>query len=190
MPRTSVRSRVPKGMQVQLARLLGESSVEARLSERTPGEWRRALRRVLKELERYLDENVTTDEQHRFLLATGLWAAQESLKEEDFWPGYVEGITRFALLLLGDYPDHRKRRRSGKRAEYYKVNSLRSVVYSQSHEQRVRTLFAASAVGLPKLSAKPRELWRAYMAQTNKPSYREFLQWFRKQYPDDYAAVV
>ena len=124
------------------------------------------------------------------MLATGLWAAEESLKEDDFWPGYTEGITRFALLLLGDYPDHRKQRLKGKRKSHYNLKNLRSIAYVQSHEQKAKTLFAASAFGLPKLSSDPLKYWREYVAQTSSPSYRQFLQWFRKHHPKDYASVL
>lgn len=188
--RRTVRNPVPRSMQVQLARLFGEVSNEAKATSRSAVEWRRTLRRVLADLERYLDENVTTDEMHRFMLATGLWAAKESLKEKDFWPGYVEGITRFALVLLGDYPDHRKQRLRGKHKSHYSLKRLRSVIYAQTHEQKVKTVFATSTFGLPKLSTKPIELWRHYAARLHSPSYRQFLQWFRKNHPSDYAAVL
>jgi hypothetical protein len=177
-------------MQIQLARLFGDASKEAKAITRTPAEWRRALRRVLADLDWYLDENVTTDEMHRFMLATGLWAAGEALKEEDFWPGYAEGITRFALTLLGDYPDHRKQRLHGKRKGHYSLKRFRSLVYSQTPEQKVKTLFGTSTFGVPKLSTNPMHLWRQYVAQVQSPSYRKFLQWYRKNYPRDYAAVL
>ena len=188
--RTPSRTPVPRSVQNQLARLFGEASREAKSTSRSPSEWKRTLRHVLADLERYLDENVATDEMHRFMLATGLWAAGESLKDKDFWPGYAEGVTRFALTLLGDYPDHRKQRLHGKRKRHYGLKRFRSLVYGQTHEQKVKTLLATSKFGLPKLSTKPIELWREYAARVHSPSYRQFLQWFRKNYPNDYAAVL
>ena len=186
--RQSTRDAVPRSVQVQLSRLFGETSNEAKATARSSAEWKRTLRHVLSDLERYLDENVSTDEVHRFMLATGLWAARESLKEKEFWPGYAEGVTRFALLLLGDYPDHRKQRLKGKRKGHYNLKRLRTVVYAQTHEQKVKALFAASSIGLPKMSSEPVKLWRRYVAQTQSPTYRQFLQWFRKNHPEDYAA--
>lgn len=188
--RTAARTSVPKSVQIQLARLFGEASKDAKATSRSVAEWKQTLRRVLADLEQYLDENVATDEMHRFMLATGLWAAGESLKEKDFWPAYTEGITRFALTLLGDYPDHRGQKIHGKRKQHYSLRQFRSLVYAQTHEQKVKTLLATSTFGLPKLSTKPIELWREYAAQVHAPSYRQFLQWFRKNYPKDYAAVL
>jgi hypothetical protein len=97
-------------MEVQLARLFGAASAEAKMKSRSPAQWKRTLRGVLLELFRYLEANVETDDVHWPMLHSGLAAAYESLKGSDFWPGYVEGITRLALILMGDYPDHRKRK--------------------------------------------------------------------------------
>jgi hypothetical protein len=47
-------------MKVQLARLFGSSSSEAMPDKRSDTQWRRTLRNVLGELERYLVENVAT----------------------------------------------------------------------------------------------------------------------------------
>lgn len=80
------------------------------MGSRSAEQWKRTLLAVLAELDRYLAANVETDDVHLLMLHSGLYAAHESLRHEDFWPGYVEGITRFAVLLMGDYPDHRRRK--------------------------------------------------------------------------------
>ena len=101
---------VPKAMQIQLARLFGPGSREARLTTRSATEWRSTLKAVVRELDRYVAHNVDTDELHRSMLMSGLAAAHESLKGNDFWPGYAEGITRRApevpegLPELGERP--------------------------------------------------------------------------------------
>jgi hypothetical protein len=99
-------------MAVQLGRLFGAASREATNKTRTPAQWKMTLRKVLSELSGYLEANVDTDEVHRGMLRSGLAAAYHSLEEDDFWPGYVEGITRITLVLMGDYPGHQKRRSS------------------------------------------------------------------------------
>ena len=131
VPRVS-SSEVPQGVQIQLARLFGDTSREARASHRTPAAWRITLRKVLRELDGYLEANVDTDDLHRLMLASCLWAAEESLKQEDFWPAYSEAITRFSLLLLSDYPDHRRRKPGRKRDNPCDLTARRTVHYSQS----------------------------------------------------------
>jgi hypothetical protein len=100
---------VPPGMKVQLERLFGSDSPEAKAAVRTDAQWRQTLSSVLAELFKYLEQNVHTDDMHWTMLCTGFAAAADSLKHDDFWPGYAEGITRIALLLMGDYPDHKTR---------------------------------------------------------------------------------
>jgi len=177
-------------MQVQLARLFGSESKLATAEQRTSTQWRNTLRRVLQEIERYVVANVDTDELHLFMLKTGLFAANEALKEEDFWPGYVEGITRLALILLGDYPDHRKRKHGRKDNDHYKLDCTRSVQWTQTPEQRLRTLITAGNVAVPQLSAHPLDVLRAFRDRYGfKPDYADFLEWYRKNHARDYAAI-
>src|SRR4051812_13803590 len=103
-PTKSAASAVPRAMRIQLAHLFGSASREAMAQTRTAAQWRHTLKSVLRELDHYIISNVDTDEQHMLMLLSGLYAADVSLNEEDFWPGYVEGVTRVALTLLGDYP--------------------------------------------------------------------------------------
>ena len=90
------------------------------------------------------------------MLCTAFAAANESLKEENFWPGFVEGMIRLNLLLLGDYPDHRKRKTGKKKAEHYHLDRLRRLHYLQNQDNKLKVLFAAQMFGFPKLSIAPR----------------------------------
>jgi hypothetical protein len=138
----------------------------------------------------YVVANVDTDELHHMILASGLCAADQALHEGDFWPGYAEGITRLALSLLGDYPDHRRRKRGAKSARHYALDYCRSLRYIQNHDQRLATLIAAGNFGLPGLSKPPREALDEFRKGYGfQAGYREFLRWYRKRYPGDYAAV-
>lgn len=188
--RTKTNTEVPKAVQVQLARLFGSESVEARKVSRSAAEWRKALRKVLHELDRYVEANVDTDELHGLIIASGFFAATESLKAEDFWPGYVEGITRVLLALLGDYPDHRRRKGGTKAADHYRLDLCRSCNYAQGVDQRFRTLLAAGAVGVSGLSKPPREVLTEFRESGGARATRaQFLRWYKKHFPRDYTAV-
>ena len=185
-----MKSAVPKSTQVQLARLFGSDSKEARQTSRSPREWKTTLRKVLHELDRYVEANVDSDELHAALIATGFFAADESLKDSNFWPGYAEGLTRVILTLLGDYPDHRRRKRGAKSADHYALSSHRKLHYAQSAEQRFRTLLAAGVFGLPGLKTPPREALMEFSKRyDSKPSQTQFLRWYKKQFPEQYTAV-
>ena len=194
MPTTSKPKKsktvVPRACQVQFARLFGSVSAEAKAQERSLSDWRRSLRHTLVELERYLEENVTTDQVHRIMLQSGIEAARHSLDTEDFPFGYIEGITRVALLLIGDYPDHRKRKPGRKRTAHYDLTRFRSLSYTQTPNQRLQTLIAAFRVPVPMVSKNPLEALREFRAQSEYDgSYRDFLRWYAHAYPKDYAAV-
>lgn len=124
------------------------------------------------------------------MIDSGLCAADESLKQEDFWPGYAEGITRVVLTLLGDYPDHRRRKGGAKSRHHYSLGSDRTLHYSQNAEQRFGTLLDAGAFGLPGLQAPPRDVLMEFRRHFgSKPTHAEFVQWFKKCFPDQYTAV-
>jgi len=176
-------------MKVQLARLLRPSSPESRLDLPTAEQWRRILRKVLRELDRYLSANVETDAVHLLMLHSGLAAANESLNRGSFWPGYVEGITRFALLLMGDYPDRRKPFRRRRRDELYRLSRLREVRFLQTPAQKLSTLMAAPLVGI-RLKTPPGRALAEFRKQFgSKPGPRSFFTWYRRNHPQDYAAV-
>jgi hypothetical protein len=139
----------PRAMQVQLARLFGSDSKEARCAAKSTAEWRKTLKSVVHEIDRYIAHNIGTDELHRWMLLSGLAAADESLNEKHFGPGYAEGITGLALTLLGDYPDHCKRKPGRKKDDHYKLDRLRSMHWTQTPNQRLQTLLA---VGIPRVS--------------------------------------
>ncbi|MHB1958137.1 MAG: hypothetical protein ACYCO5_03800 [Acidobacteriaceae bacterium] len=179
-----------KAMQVQLSRLFGSESRYAKADKRTAAEWRKTLKAVLGEMERYVAANVDTDDFHKFTLLSGLWGASEALKEEDFWPGYVEGITRVGLILLGDYPDHRKRKLGRKLADHYKLDLERTVQWTQTPEQRLSVLIHAERTGFPVLSERPLDVLRKFRDRYGfKPTQTDFLEWYRANFPRDYAAV-
>jgi hypothetical protein len=176
-------------MKIQIARLFGSESAEARMENRSAAQWRRTLVNVLRELEKYLTANVATDELHLLMLYSGLYAAHESLKQEDFWPGYSEGLTRFALLLMGDYPDHRKRKGGQKKDDHYLLSRGRSVCYIQTWPQKLRTLLAAPLLGI-RFGVPPRGALDEFRRRFGyKPGYDKFFKWYRQNYPQDYAAV-
>lgn len=190
MPKRHEASQVPEASRVQAARLFGLASRAAHATDRTPSEWKRFLDNNLNELFKYIEANVRTDELHRIMIYSGLAAAHEALKQRDFWPGYSEGITRVAFLLIGDYPDHRRRRPGRKTDSHYDLRQLRSVHYIQDSNQRMRTLFAAKRVGLPRLDADPRRVLSEFRKQAgpNAP-YSAFFDWYRQRYPEDYSKL-
>jgi hypothetical protein len=181
---------VPTAMIVQLSRLFGEKSKIAKKNTRSDTEWRRDLNLVLAELWNYFDSNVETDTVHRVMLHSGFAAATHALSiEENFWPGYVEGITRILLCLLGDYPDHRKRKTGSKKEDHYRLSNDRSVGFLQTNKQKLHMLCWA-APALLELSAMPLNVFHDFRNDVGfEVPQEEFLSWYKENYPDDYLKV-
>jgi hypothetical protein len=181
---------VPTPMQIQLARLFGQRSSELHKTERTPQQWKKTLKKLLDELFRYVESNIQSDELHWLMICSCFAAANEALETENFWPGYVEGITRLNFLLIGDYPDHRKYRCGKKKKGHYALNQHREILYVQRPAQKMKTLLAAQAVGYPQLSCNPRDALSKFREEHGfSKGYWEFFSWFKKRYPLDYAAL-
>jgi hypothetical protein len=175
-------------MTILLSRLFGAGSAEARATGRSPAAWRKTLRRVDEELLQYLDANVHTDPVHEMMLHYAVLAADKALDDEDFWPAYAEAMVRLALLLMGDYPDHRRRKGSGKRTDHYRLSYHRTIGFIRDPEQKYRWLHAGKNLG--ETTFDPRDAWFSYQTKVGKKATRKgFLRWFRDKHPAEYAKL-
>ncbi len=181
---------VPKAMQIQLARIFGNSSIELKTCERSDSQWKRTLQKMLDELFKYAENNIDTDQFHWFMICSGFAAASESLKDEEFWPGYTEGIMRVCYLLMGDYPDHRNYKGGRKKDQHYSLNALRTSTYLQTPKQKKKTIYVAANISYPSLEVNPRDAMSEFRAEKGSAgNVSDFIKWFKRRYPSDYAAL-
>jgi len=181
---------VPESMQVLFSMLFGNSSNVALKKSMTTSEWKRVLYKVLTELYNYLEANVKTDDMHFHMLCSFTDGAHKSLENDHFWPGYITAITGLSLILMGDYPDHRRRIGGRKCQDHYKLNIRRTLIYAQDYNQRVLTLKAASIYGKIPLSCNIKDVIMEFRAEQGYgASDKEFIMWFRDKYPIDYAKI-
>jgi len=187
------RIQTPEAMKVQLARLFGSDSSEANKESRTLAEWRKTFRHCMKEIELYIEHSVDSDSAHRLLLQTAVWSAQEALKRDgpDLYIAYIEALTRMALALMGDYPDHRRRKGSGIREGHYSLKKCRTIHYSSTPMQRLWVLKTGYALKIPGCSIDPLNALQEFRSQFgSKPNMADFIRWFARTYPVQYAACV
>lgn len=146
------------------------------------------MRAILRELDRYRRATVRSDQLHELALHLALSSAQDALKTDEFWPGYTEGITRFAFLLMGDYPDHHARKGGKRRSDHYDLRLHRTLFYSQDGPQQKRTLFEAWRIfRLPKSFDEVIGEFRDQHGYSATDS--DFIKWLKRNYPAAYAAV-
>ena len=181
---------VPPAFKIQMARLFGATSAEAKNEHRTIEQWRKTLQKSLDEIYAYTEANIETDDIHWLMICSAFASAHAALKEDFFWPGFIEGLVRLNLLVLGDYPDHRKRKGGKKKSTHYSLNSFRSLHYLQDSDQKLRVLYAQPRLGFPELSISPLDAMSIFRNQHGyQASHREFMKWYKKNYPKDYASI-
>ena len=181
---------IPNSMIVMLKKLFGAESIKNDLGILSESQYKNYLSKIIDELFTYLDENVQTDELHKLMLISGLCAAKTSLDKTNYYIGYIEGLIRFSLLLIGEYPEHQNRKGGRKRKNHYKLNLHRSIHYTQNFDQKFRTILSISNTGFPKLSNDPRlTLNRFRDNYGSQASYKDFVEWYRKEYPIDYSKI-
>jgi hypothetical protein len=182
---------IPKAFNIQFSRLFGESSKIAKAQELTDRQWRKVLKKLLDEIYRYIEENVTTDELHYVMLCSGLVSASKSIENDEiFWPGYVEGITRLCLLLIGDYPDHRRRKGGKKSHDHYKLNHHRKLCYAQDNDQKVRVIRAATRIGFLGHNHDFNSIMTEFRSEKGfNASFSDFIRWYRVRYHKEYSKL-
>ena len=107
-----------------------------------------------------------------------------------FWPGYIEGIIRLCLLLLGDYPDHRRRKRGKKTKDHYKLTQHRKLYYAQDIDQKVRVFRTASRIGFLGNSHDFNSIIGQFREEKGvAASYKDFIKWYRMRFPQEYSKL-
>lgn len=182
----------PESLKNLLLRLFGDIKISNN-TEKTEKEWRDIFLKILNELDNYLRENIETDELHILMIHSGLASAHRHIEENENFDqallGYLEGLIRFSLSILGDLPNHSKRKGGRKKDDHYELNRLRKLHYSQSPSQKYYTLILAYKGGFG-LKTNPETAMMNFRNQYGyKKDYNDFLKWYRKNYSSDYAKV-
>ncbi|HEY5122605.1 MAG TPA: hypothetical protein VIK14_02600 [Ignavibacteria bacterium] len=182
--------KVPISMQGFLGKLFGELSEIANKEYKTKSEWRNTLKKILEELNLYLIENIETDEVHIKMLKRSLESSKANISEDFFWPGYLEGILRFSLILLGDLPNHYRRKKGRKSINHYNLKRFRKINYYQDVNQKINLLFNASKIEDIIINKNLFKIRKEFYnsKQVSFTNY-EFIKWFKKNYPEDYSKI-
>jgi hypothetical protein len=156
-------------------------------------EWRRYCKRLTCELEKYIATNVVTDRDHDGQIRTAISKLKRATR-----PGLdprlrerilVVALLELSLLLLGDLPNHRKRKKIN-RPEHYLLNKYRSLHYSQMADQKAKLLgkfYEPFAVESP---VKTR-IWNEYdLSRRQIGGSARFVEWFHKNYPAEYEKLL
>lgn len=184
---------VPISIEYLMSELFGKLQYHGYVGAVSRSTWKKDLLKVAKYIKRAVLLNVETDAIHRKKVLATCDALLQDLGAASTInaanAAVIEHLIRLVFLLLGNMPDH-WRRRSPYSDSFWKLNGHRTLHYSQSVEQKVATLI--NAVDIQKRVEVPLEehpnLHEAFYLGF-KGNSSEFLTWFKNKYPAAYCEV-
>ena len=169
--------------------LFGCQSKDCRKYERTEKEWKELLRKYVVEIQKYLNENIETDSIHMKRLSDAASSSETSLKEENYLPLYIEGLIRLIFTLIGQSPEHDRRKGGRKTKDHYKLDKYRNICYIQDSQQKYHLLHYASHnhfISVQNMRLVYYDFCKEFSYYEKK---KKFINWFKKKYPDDYLRI-
>jgi hypothetical protein len=184
---------VPISVEYLLSALFGKLNYHGYVGAVSKSKWQKDLTKVATYLKKSIEFNVHTDTIHRARLLRSCDDLVEKLKKtktiNDINAVTIECLTRLAFLLLGNMPDH-WRRRAPYQDRFWRLDGHRSIQYHQTTEQKAYLLI--HLVDIKKefdISIKDyRDLHDAFY-RGFKSKAHPFLLWFKHEYPKIYCEV-
>lgn len=132
--------------------------------------------------------NVESDGLHTLRLKHFSEQLKQAASNKDFnQPEIVLLLVGIIFELLGGTPNYRERPRMNRKTDYL-LFDLRSLEYRQISFQKMTTILEASRQQPFYDYHHYEDLFDVYMSKFNgKPN--EFIQWYKKEYPDVYLQL-
>jgi len=148
-------------------------------------EWKHILGRLLKVLNKSIDINISTDAIHKAQIARYIRILKSSIDSpENTDPEVILALVGLCFELMGGSLDHRSRKVINDNPSNFCTDSMRSVSYSQDFGQKYRTIIQSSFYDEFKKYYSTGQLEENFRGK-----FREFIEWFKKQYPAAYAQL-
>lgn len=155
---------------------------------RSQATWRKILNKIIKILERSINQNVITDGFHISRLNRYIKLLKNACKSKNITDiDIILWLTGIILELLGGVPDYKNRGRINRNDDYV-LNDFRMLQYSQTLHQKMLTILEASRYKPYCDYHKHDELVdTCYHTFHDNPT--EFIQWYKDNYPDVYLKL-
>lgn len=169
--------------------LFGCKSRDSQKYERTEKEWKELLKKYVVEIQEYLNENIETDSIHMERLLAAASSSETALRKEDYLPLYIEGLIRLIFTLIGQSPEHCRRKGGRKAKDHYKLDKYRNICYIQDSQQKYRLLHFASQhhyISIQHMRSVYYDFCKEFTYYEKK---KKFINWFKEKYSDDYLRI-
>jgi hypothetical protein len=170
-----------------LRRLFGRSMLHVH-GVRRQRTWKRIQGRILNVLKKAIENNFDSDGFHKICInryVRNIESACSSNENTDV--EIILLLTGVTLELLGCLPDYTNRKALNRKDDYF-LCGLRSLRYTQTPYQRMRTIIEAARYKPYSDYHRSEDLYEEYVTRYNGNS-RAFLDWYKKKYPAAYAEI-
>lgn len=183
----------PLSMEYLFSEIFGSQTYHDFVGEHSFGKWKKEVLKLLKAIKKYILINLdTTDGLHKADLLMLCDQYEIDLKESKTIDQInllaIEFLVKSNLMLMGMMPKHFFRNKVN-RNEHYRLDRRRKVVYLQSNQQKVLTIFDLTddyryAGKLPEYNRLTSVFNKDYKRDSGK-----FIDWFKREYPEIYLEV-
>jgi hypothetical protein len=173
--------------EVFLMRLLGKPMLYKH-GKRSNNTWMSILSKLINSIEKAIEKNIDSDGLHELRLQNYIRQLKEVCKEKDNNPpDILLPLIGIIFELLGGMPDYSHRSRINRKSDY-ELFHMRSVGYTQSSYQKVKTILEASKQKPFYDQHRYDELFEIYVTRFNGDS-DGFIKWYKQEYPGIYLQL-
>ena len=176
-----------------MSRLFGDDNYHGYVGAVRKPIWKKDLRKIIKYIRKSIELSVDADSFHKNRLITLCNSIDNQLSNATLTSQMnliaIEGLIELAFLLIGNIPDH-WRRKSPYSDKFWGLDGHRRLTYSQSNEQKtyliihivdIRREYTVEVEGYEDLHAV---FYRKFKGKAH-----EFISWFKKNYPNLYCKI-
>jgi hypothetical protein len=170
-----------------LCRLLGDTMLYIH-DKKSEGKWKKVLKRITSAIEKSINKNIVTDEFHQSRFQLYIDKLKDACKSKNIIDiDVIHALTGIIFELIGGLPDY-NRRHVLNRNDNYILKMFRTIYYSQSPYQKMRTILEASRFEPFCKYHRYDELFSTYVHNYNGNS-EGFIQWYKEKYPEVYLKL-
>jgi len=157
----------------------------AELSEKR---WKHIIEKLLTKIEWTIDLNLYTDGEHKSDIEFQLNCLKRSVKEtENTDPEIIIALISLCFELIGSLPDNRGRLHANNRS-HFNLSRKRSIQYIQNPSQKVSVIIDSSRDEPYKNFYTLDSIVKKYALEFSRNA-REFLDWYKTEYPKLYSML-
>ena len=184
---------VPISVEYLMSALFGKLNYHAYVGGVGRATWKKDLRKVAKYIKKSIELNPNTDAHHKSELLQTCDRLEKKVKEastiDQINVATIEKLIRVVFLLLGNMPDH-WRRRSPYADRFWELDGHRTLGYTQTDEQKAYLIINLVDIGKRyDIRVKGYEDLHDVFYRRFKGKASEFLGWFKKSYPETYCQI-